>query len=285
MGGSDCSLCTDPGVSPQGVFMTPLTTLSLFAKILWDLGNAELHWLSQLGDLGIPIPQVAVAKVGALGVWSKPLLTGKTENWQGWGASLLIERHYAGGGLCSEYVFSALPTHFDVGIFSATQCVGVTQFFSRFLSREMDPCEIVYSVNLWEEGESGAPCLATLVNLKHCLSNNGIIASLSWFMWLFHQNFSCFHSVKSKNESVNCSVLSNSLWPQDRSPIGSSVHWILQVRILEWVASSSSRGSSQPKEWTHVSCVSYIGRRPLPLVPPGKLLLYKDVIYINWLVQ
>ena len=69
--------------------------------------------------------------------------------------------------------FSALPTHFDVGIFSVTQCVGVTQFFSRFLSREMDPCEIVYSVNLWEEGESGAPYLATLVSLKHCLSNNG----------------------------------------------------------------------------------------------------------------
>ena len=49
--------------------------------------------------------------------------------------------------------FSVLPTHFDVGIFSVTQCVGVTQFFSRFLSREMDPCEIVYSVNLWEEEE------------------------------------------------------------------------------------------------------------------------------------
>ena len=35
------------------------------------------------------------------------------------------------------------------------------------------------------------------------------------------------------------------LWdPVDRSPPGSSVHGILQARILEWVAISFSRGSS-----------------------------------------
>ena len=88
------------------------------------------------------------------------------------------------------------------------------------------------------------------------LSNNGIIASLSWFMSLFHQNFSCFHSVKSKSESINCSVMSNSLWPQDHSPVDSSVHWILWARILEWVASSSSRGSSPPRDLTWVSCIA-----------------------------
>ena len=40
----------------------------------------------------------------------------------------------------------------------------------------------------------------------------------------------------------------------------SSVHWILQARILEWVA-VPSRGSSQPRDQTHISCVSCIGRR------------------------
>ena len=35
--------------------------------------------------------------------------------------------------------------------------------------------------------------------------------------------------------------------PVDCSPPGSSVHGILQARILQWVASSSSRGSSQPR--------------------------------------
>ena len=34
----------------------------------------------------------------------------------------------------------------------------------------------------------------------------------------------------------------------DCSPPGSSVHWILQARLLEWVAMPSSRGSSQPRD-------------------------------------
>ena len=46
--------------------------------------------------------------------------------------------------------------------------------------------------------------------------------------------------------------------PLDCSPPGSSVHGILQARILEWVARPSSRGSSQPKDGTLVSFVSCI---------------------------
>ena len=42
----------------------------------------------------------------------------------------------------------------------------------------------------------------------------------------------------------------------DCSPPGSSVHGILQARILEWVAISFSRGSSQPRDWTWVSCIA-----------------------------
>ena len=38
-------------------------------------------------------------------------------------------------------------------------------------------------------------------------------------------------------------------------PPGSSVHGIFQARILEWVAISSSRGSSQPRDWACISCV------------------------------
>ena len=41
-------------------------------------------------------------------------------------------------------------------------------------------------------------------------------------------------------------------WPHGDLP-GSSVHGTLQPRILEWVAMSSSRGSSQTRDWTHVS--------------------------------
>ena len=47
-----------------------------------------------------------------------------------------------------------------------------------------------------------------------------------------------------------CSVMSDSCDPLDCSPPGSSVHGILQARILEWVAMPSSRGSSQPRDGT-----------------------------------
>ena len=66
--------------------------------------------------------------------------------------------------------------------------------------------------------------------------------------------------------------------PMDCSPSGSSVHEILQARILEWVAISFSRGSSQPRDWTHISCI-------------GKWILYhwatREVYYLcpvlyNW---
>ena len=36
--------------------------------------------------------------------------------------------------------------------------------------------------------------------------------------------------------------------PIDCSPLGSYVHGISQARILEWVAISPSRGSSQPRD-------------------------------------
>ena len=36
--------------------------------------------------------------------------------------------------------------------------------------------------------------------------------------------------------------------PMNRSPPDCSVHGILQARILEWVAMSFSRGSSQPRD-------------------------------------
>ena len=42
----------------------------------------------------------------------------------------------------------------------------------------------------------------------------------------------------------------------DCSLPGSSVHGILQARILEWVAIPSSRGSSQPRDQTQVSCIA-----------------------------
>ena len=44
-------------------------------------------------------------------------------------------------------------------------------------------------------------------------------------------------------------------------PPCSSVHGTFQARILEWVAISPSRASSLPRDQTHVSCGSCVGRR------------------------
>ena len=68
----------------------------------------------------------------------------------------------------------------------------------------------------------------------------------------------------------SCPTLCN---PMNCSPPGSSVHGILQARILEWVAMPSSRGSSQLRDQTWISYV-YLHWQvgSLPLVPPGKSL-------------
>ena len=58
--------------------------------------------------------------------------------------------------------------------------------------------------------------------------------------------------------------------PMDWGPPGSSVHGILQTRILEWVAMPCTRGSSQPRDQTHFFCVSCIASIFFTTEPPRK---------------
>ena len=51
----------------------------------------------------------------------------------------------------------------------------------------------------------------------------------------------------------SCQTLCNLM---DYSPSGSSVHGILQARIVEWVAIPFSGGSSQPRDGTWISCIT-----------------------------
>ena len=51
-------------------------------------------------------------------------------------------------------------------------------------------------------------------------------------------------------------MLSHSVVSDSLSPPGSSVHGILQAKILQWVAILFSRGSSQPRDQTQVSCIA-----------------------------
>ena len=63
----------------------------------------------------------------------------------------------------------------------------------------------------------------------------------------------CFYTVKSTLVPQSCLTLCD---PMDCSPLVSSVHRIPQARILEWAAMFSSKGSSQPRDWTWVSCIA-----------------------------
>ena len=65
--------------------------------------------------------------------------------------------------------------------------------------------------------------------------------------------YTCCQSLCAQLFSL-CLTLCN---PMDYSPPGSFVRGISPARILEWVAISISfsRGSSQPRDWTQVSCI------------------------------
>ena len=63
-----------------------------------------------------------------------------------------------------------------------------------------------------------------------------------------------------KENSAWCVCVLSQSCPTLCSPPGSSVHGILQARILEWVAMPFPRGSSWPRDWTHVSWVVCTGR-------------------------
>ena len=65
--------------------------------------------------------------------------------------------------------------------------------------------------------------------------------------------------------------------PMDCSLPDSSVHGILQVRILEWSAMSSSREIFPTQGWNQVSCLLHWQVGSLPLAPPGKPFLVKAV--------
>ena len=73
-------------------------------------------------------------------------------------------------------------------------------------------------------------------------------------LWETDQSLIFFLSEKKRKlVAQSCLTLCD---PVDCSLLGSFVHGILQARILEWIAISFSRGSSQPRDQTPVSCIT-----------------------------
>ena len=97
-------------------------------------------------------------------------------------------------------------------------------------------------------------------------------ASLGWSPSSTAYSHPAATSYKPKLSKLQCAHLYAHVcaqsWPTlwdsaDCSPLGSSVHRILQARILEWVAISSCRGSSRPRDQPRISCISCIDRQIL----------------------
>ena len=86
-------------------------------------------------------------------------------------------------------------------------------------------------------------------------------------------------------DSQSCWTLCD---PMGCSPPGSSVHGILQERILEWVAMPSSKGSSQPRDQTPVSSTAgrFFTESPTSILGfIGKVLGRKRIYTVFWLLH
>ena len=87
---------------------------------------------------------------------------------------------------------------------------------------------------------------------------NSVFLFKIWTEWLSGLNGIAAHHC----DGLSCCLVTSVLVLVTQSCLtpysipGSSVHRIFQARTLEWVAISFSRESSQPTDWTQVSCIA-----------------------------
>ena len=115
----------------------------------------------------------------------------------------------------------------------------------------------IYLFELWfplTNNIGGFPFLHALSNI-HCLE------TFWWWPFWQAQSDACVQTKFLRLCATRC-------YPVECSPPGSSVYGILQARILESVVMPSSRGSSQPGNWAHVSCFLHWQAGYLPLASP-----------------
>ena len=103
------------------------------------------------------------------------------------------------------------------------------------------------------------------------------VGTVDWTTWITYVCLVC---------AVCCA---KSLWswlchPEDCSLPGSSVHGILQARILEWVAMPSSRESSQTRDWTIISFPALAGGFFTTSTTLEVLYLFKVMSFWNFLL-
>ena len=122
----------------------------------------------------------------------------------------------------------------------------------------------IYSDLSWSVSRQGWNYFYTC-GLHHSTYRPTMYLSDEFATWRFHQL-----CLSVSHQYVCLLGHSSRIWlcdPMDCSPPGSSVHGILQARKLEWVAMPSSRESSPPRDRIHISWVSCIGQKFVPLSP------------------
>ena len=106
---------------------------------------------------------------------------------------------------------------------------------------------------------SGSLSVMYQVRTWHGLENLPYWGSLSPLLFLMGKALELMSSMGLWSQKVKVLGAQSclTLWdPTDCSPSGSSVHGILQTRILEWAVISFSRRSSRPRDQTQVSCIA-----------------------------
>ena len=88
--------------------------------------------------------------------------------------------------------------------------------------------------------------------------------------WILYENIIYPRMFKCSTACMCAQSCATLCGPMDCTPPGSSVHEIFQTRILEWVAISSSRGSFQLRDRTHISCLLHWQVHSLLPASPGK---------------
>ena len=110
--------------------------------------------------------------------------------------------------------------------------------------------ESVFIVGWWT-----FPVINHSFNNKH-LSEYRVIEGPVWSLRITNVNIRQVQGTCAPSCPTLCDRM-------DCNPPGSAVHGISQARTLEWVAISFSRGSSWPRDWTHISCVFCTGNHIL----------------------
>ena len=106
---------------------------------------------------------------------------------------------------------------------------------------------------------SGSLSVMYQVRTWHGLENPPYWGSLSPLLFLMGKALELMSSMGLWSQKLKVLVAQSclTLWdPTDCSPSGSSVHGILQTRVLEWAVISFSRRSSRPRDQTQVSCIA-----------------------------